>query len=144
MDALAMNQREVGTKIISVDWSRWENIGMAKGIEGRDELFYPVTGEEGVKAFEKILAYKGARLVVGRINKEHAYFRKHFSKEMNKIRLDSSHELQDAQEAVRLTGRKDKNYTKLEKQLALIWGQTLGLTEIDVYDSIYNLSLIHI
>ena len=138
MDALAMNQREVGTKIISVDWSRWENIGMAKGIEGRDELFYPVTGEEGVKAFEKILAYKGARLVVGRINKEHAYFRKHFSKEMNKIRLDSSHELQDAQEAVRLTGRKDKNYTKLEKQLALIWGQTLGLTEIDVYDSIYN------
>ncbi|WP_051614117.1 beta-ketoacyl synthase N-terminal-like domain-containing protein [Paenibacillus sp. UNC217MF] len=40
---------------------------------------------------------------------------------------------------VRLTGRTDNDYPELEKQIATVWGETLGLTEIDVYADFFDL-----
>ncbi len=140
MDSFAVSQDGCATKVISVDWSRWSDTGMAKGIEDREELFYPITKEEGVAAFEKALTFEGCRLITGRINENHAYFQKSAIKGQEKDSTDIS-TFKDSKEEldmVQIIGREDQNYTKLERHLALVWGETLGLSEVNIFHSIYN------
>ncbi|WP_166542066.1 beta-ketoacyl synthase N-terminal-like domain-containing protein [Paenibacillus lutrae] len=38
-----------------------------------------------------------------------------------------------------LKGRQDERYSPMEKKLALVWGQLLGIQEIDIYDDFFEL-----
>src|SRR5207244_6061045 len=76
LDALAHHRRAEGLPAVSINWGPWANVGMAAGLDQRDQARMTRQGlrslspEEGMAAFARLLGQASAQVGVVRLDPE--------------------------------------------------------------------------
>jgi len=134
--------------IVSVDWDRWQGVGIAviaekqhKKLTGED-LVGGMTGEEGVEVFGRILGEMQSQVAVSTRDLgnllEHSYAMKasSFFEGLEKTGISKS-------ETVRQRPELDVEYTapgnEIEQALADIWADFFGFEQIGIHDDFFEL-----
>ncbi len=147
LDSFAYQCKNQGCHTMSINWPSWKDVGMARdnGIT-EDTIFRQMTTQEGIDILFQLKNKKICNVIVGEWN---------YNKEMLHIAdLSLSDEILTSMKYskqvsktgiinklknVILEGRVDQNYSKLESDIANIWGETLGFHKVNIYDSFYDL-----
>jgi iturin family lipopeptide synthetase A len=155
LDAYSVYRNKLGMKTLSINWPAWQETGMAVdyGVNEVKGFFKPIPTVLAINAFRDAIERPFKRIIVGELNLEFdmdyidkmSYLR--LSDEtrnlLNKIRKKSSHAgnvkyAKQSADAV-VKGRDGNDYKPNERKLAQIWAEVLGLGEIDIYDSLFEL-----
>ncbi|WP_432409139.1 amino acid adenylation domain-containing protein [Wukongibacter sp. M2B1] len=143
-----------GDKALSINWPVWYETGLSEGVDSHEEkqLFKIISPEKAMDSFDKVINSKiENEIIIGEVNYDSSLFdfedelpfnlsegikskivRKKDSK--NRKKKISRRKLH----STKTTG-KEEAYTECEIKLADIWGEVLGLDEINVYDNFYEL-----
>jgi len=152
LDAVAPYFRRKGRKAITINWPEWKNTGMSKDVKTDEtkELFNILTPRKAINAFENILNSGATRVIAGQLNygsiiyELEAVLPFQVSKGVqelidNEKKIKASRTKKADNYTVLLQGK--NNYTKMEKEVARITGEALGLKEINVSDNFYELGM---
>ncbi len=142
LDAFAHYRHSLGLPATVVNWPAWKKVGMAADIYAADgcSFFYALSPDRALAALETILAENFSGVVPGKL--DGAFL----SKEVFPIALDAAlcpqerskavHSRESIHHPVLLLGKTPGSFTPLEQEVAQLYAQTIGLGEIDVFDSI--------
>ncbi len=152
MDSFAEYKNRTGRKVISINWTGWNQVGMASQYNLSDgrRIFKLISKEKAIKAFDRALTAGLPRVVIGELDYEfmaeyamdNAYIQ--LSQEIKNslrpyIKLSQQVQQPEKRNIVLPKGRQNQKYTSMEKSIATVWGEVLGLDEIDIYENLYNL-----
>lgn len=154
LNAYTRYQREEGIPAYSINWPGWKETGMAseRGIEN-SLLCQSIENAKGLRYFDYILT-NGEFDVVYPISLDYEFLLSvqdnldiHLgtdimqSLESYKSTATAKGEQKTSlvKEKIKLSGRNNGVYSKTEETLAGLWGSTLNISEIDIYDSFNNL-----
>ncbi len=154
LDSFAYYRRKQGKRTVSINWPAWKETGMAVdyGVNNDHGIFKAISTAQALQVFEEVLNKDLTRVIIGELN----YRNNIFDQEQFPIRLapEIRAELMRWRRHVKtkmkpkkakylvevsLQGREQGDYTETEKVLARVWGDVLGLTEINIYDNFYDL-----
>ncbi|HEX3046819.1 MAG TPA: SDR family NAD(P)-dependent oxidoreductase, partial [Bacillota bacterium] len=151
-DAFAFKRRRRGKKTVTINWTQWSEVGMALDYDhGNDQngVFRPITNQKAVAAFDQVLNRNISRIFVGEINygalagslKD---LRLRFSTEIIKMikntsQLPSLDPNYPKTVHIAIKGGVEGGYTGIQKKLAQLWAEVLGLEEISLYDNFHEL-----
>lgn len=145
MDSFAAFYQE--ENFVSINWPAFRDIGMAADRNSSiDTLFKTITVTKAMKALRTVLERKITNIIVGEWNYKEEIFslvKMEYSKEiyhvlMKQKRQQEKESFRKMQKVV-LSGKNSDEYTDTERKVASIWGHVLGYTEINIYDSLYDL-----
>jgi NAD(P)-dependent dehydrogenase (short-subunit alcohol dehydrogenase family)/acyl carrier protein len=165
LDAFADYRRAEGLRTVTIDWSDWLGTGMAfdHGVRRDQGFFRSISIDDGVASFGRILGSQAPRVIVGEINYEllGAIPPESLAEQLRRSPLVLSplimRAIRAAQARVRtearalapapdvagdpvqLTGREDGGYSPTEEKIAQIWARELGLSEVNVFSSSFDL-----
>ncbi|MBY0217733.1 SDR family NAD(P)-dependent oxidoreductase [Paenibacillus illinoisensis] len=132
-------RNKTNNRTMCVMWSGWKETGMAfdHNVE-EGGLFQFLSTKEGTDAFEYLLNCKEPKnVIVGRLNYSEdskLYIDRIYSEEVVENETENIFDRN-----VKLNGREGDQYTSLEYQIALIWGEVLGVDEVDVNISFFDI-----
>lgn len=146
--------RKEGVPAYSINWPGWRETGMAyeRGIEN-SLLCKSIENETGLRYFEEILT-SGDVDVIYPISLDYGFLLSVQDQLDVHLGLDILQSLErykksavtqnvqktpQAKDKVKLSGRSSGVYSKTEEILAGLWGRTLNVSEIDIFDSFHNL-----
>ncbi len=153
LDSFEAYRNKKGMKTITINWTGWKETGMASDYGfNKDGLFKTITTAKAMNAFEKVMNSDITRLVIGELDVQNevldkfnlpvvlshelkAYIR---SKRGNAAGKGDSSFNYEAKK-VTLKGRDTDDYTVAEKQIAQIWANALGVNEINIFDSFFEI-----
>lgn len=153
LDAFTTYRRNQNKPALTINWTGWKEIGMAvdHGVNV-DATFKSIFTEDAVRAFHYLFHRDIDRAMVGEINYDSENI-----KDLSKIYLPftlskplqdifskqektSTHTAENGSEITcSIMGRESGIYTDLEKEMANIWGKTLGYDQIDINDNFFEL-----
>ncbi|OAB44753.1 non-ribosomal peptide synthetase [Paenibacillus glacialis] len=148
LDAYAAYRSRKGKRTLTLNWTGWKETGMAVDFHTKELFFKDISTKDALIAFERALNSKETNLVIGQLNMNHPLF-----DEPHLLPLQLSTDLlQDIAAVKGMSSRHSNTQTDVEhttvtsnatneteRQLALIWGQMLGLNEIDIDDEFTQL-----
>lgn len=152
METYSAYRQKRGLKTLVIDWASWKETGMSVvfGIN-RDMIFMAIPTEQGISALDEVMNRNINRIMVGRLNNDPKYFFMldwatiRFSPKL-KTYLEKSRQLQKetgerakCSGRVELKGRDSREFSEIEKEVAAIYHEVLGLEEINIYDSFFEL-----
>ncbi len=145
LDAFAQSKTSVGTRIVSINWDTWEEVGMAAeskamlpaDIAKSDSLGPRILPREGIEAFHRIMA-NGLEHVIVATHDFDTYMAGSESSDSRSVesKLASGKEPH---------GRPDISQpyaaprTETEQEIAKIWQELLGISPIGVDDDFFEL-----
>lgn len=153
LDAYLAYMQKQGKNAMTVNWSAWKEIGMAVNYGvNQDAIFKAISTQEAMAAFEELIHKGITKAVIGELNYEHFHsvidqFPVEISNEL-KINLEkkrkSGKQIEKSKGKKQITDVIVKGVTGMEEnsteiQVARIWARVLGLDEVDVYSSFYDL-----
>lgn len=148
MDSYALCNNSANRNIISINWPSWNDTGMAFDYGADiDTIYKPIDAEVAIGILDEILHKRLANVFVGELSANPNMFLEGmsfpFSNEIRKwfttsLTIKKAHNTKQ-RESVVLKGRKDHKYTDMEFTIANIWGEVLGVDEVDIYENFYNL-----
>ena len=154
LDAYAQARAaETGTQTISINWDRWQGIGMAAKVEAvhlarsREPLSRGLTTEEGVMAFHRILA-KGtlSQVVVSKMDfaasiKSLTTMAEDAAGSMKRGegREKEANGVADAHRRPDLSSAYFAPRFKVERTIAVLWEEALGIRPVGVHDNFHEL-----
>ena len=149
LDAFSTYCTKKGRKMLSINWPAWSETGMAvsHGVN-IDMMFKPISTEDAINAFGKIIHKSVDRAIIGELDYESSMFEKlqiGLSKSIRGIINKHKNSLISNQKNIGtladvvLKGRKDNDYTQAEIKVAKIWGNIFGLQEVNIFDNFYDL-----
>jgi amino acid adenylation domain-containing protein len=145
MDAYAhWHMAEIGTPTVTMNWARWQGVGMAVAVERQhkaltgEDLTGGISPAEGREAFERALASGLTQVVVSRAD---------FGSWLEGVRaLDPAAALSRLERAPTAPVHErtlETEYTppgdELEEQLAEIWQEVFGIERIGAHDDFFAL-----
>ncbi|MGC5775197.1 SDR family oxidoreductase [Paenibacillus pabuli] len=147
LDGFADYRNSMGLPVLTINWAAWKEKGMATRF-GLNEsgVFKALSTNEAMSAFQMLIGSKIHRAIVGKLNREHESFRmeqlpfnlsKEIVEELKPQGNEFSSKLDKTTYSLQLQGRDDGNYTDTEKQVAAIWGDILGLKEVNIHQDLY-------
>ena len=155
MDSYVSYMRMQGKKATAINWSFWNQVGMARGYSdaAANGIFYPIDPANGVHAFACVLEESLNHVIVGELNTENPMLRsKTLSIELSdeivhdlekstrsSYHVSKEHNLETHNSTLVLKGRGESNYSETEKKIASIWSEVLDLNQIDINDEIFTL-----
>ncbi|MBW7476952.1 SDR family NAD(P)-dependent oxidoreductase [Paenibacillus oenotherae] len=158
MDAYAGYRQQRGRRTLSINWPAWKEAGMAveHQFHQKQNVFKAIETAKAMNCFEAVLNRKLTNIVIAELNEQvdmsllDAHLPIQLSEQIitSFKQTDVYNEVASAAEfpvverervKVELKGRPDKNYTPLEQHMGQIWGEVLGLHEIDIYDPFHEL-----
>lgn len=154
-NAFAQYRNKRGKRTIAINWPGWLETGMAfdKKVTSENFPFKSITIENGLDIFEEtvksgktvvytgklnipFLAAIGDRLPIKLSYKIKSLIDKYTSQgSKEEVRPES----QDAASGKPVRGISSNAGSSLEKRLAVIWGEVLGIKEIDIYDNFHDM-----
>lgn len=155
LDAFAEWRNQSGHRTLSINWAPWQETGMAfeHKVDFQESLFHALSTQEGLAAFEQLLLHPVSRVIVGGL-----HYAQVAALDSTAIPFGLSHEMRAILERhrrllhnravmssdavrrpVQLHGRGTGEYSSSEKVIASIWADVLGLDELNIYDSFYEL-----
>ncbi|WP_413173257.1 beta-ketoacyl synthase N-terminal-like domain-containing protein [Anabaena azotica] len=146
LDAFAHYQSAQSSNLItSINWDRWNNLGMAITVEQRhknitgEELTAGMNQEEGIEAFNLILSSNNFSQIVISTQDLHSQLQ---PKKSNKSIEEKLAQLNQAR-ATHPRPNLDNAYlaprNELEITLADIWQQLLGIDHVGIHDNFFEL-----
>lgn len=152
LDSFAAYRQSQGFRTQSINWAAWKEIGMAAdyGVNDDRGIFKALSTDKGLRAFEEILQKEIIRITVGELNFDTlGALEGNYPFEMSsEIRTQISrqkklHQTPEEQGAGKKRAAnvvlKGGSANELETVVAGIWAEVLGLDEVDVYESFYDL-----
>ncbi|HMB65249.1 MAG TPA: SDR family NAD(P)-dependent oxidoreductase, partial [Patescibacteria group bacterium] len=147
--------RQDNIKILSLNWSAWQEVGMAKAYGAdKDEFTQAISPQQAVKALDGLLKrnISHTNILVGKLN----YSDQYLMNNSNELFIGLSQPIRQTldqkkkpsiipkpstpEEApVALKGRKNKDYTQTEQKIAQVWHQVLGHKEYDINDNFFEI-----
>ena len=147
-------RRKKGMKTLVLDWPSWKETGMSVrfGIN-KDMVFKALSTEQAVNVLEEAMNKDINRLLIGKLNDDPqylymldwatfrlppkliSYIEKLSDQGAKKDRVSKHSQNQ----SVELKGRDSLEFSEIEKIVAGIYYEILGLEEINIYDSFFEL-----
>lgn len=155
LDAFAYYMMKKGKKALTINWPSWRDTGMAVDYDAVNEqsIFMPISTDLALKKFEKLLSVKAVRSIPAKINYTVLNSLKNellpaLSEEVNN-ELNKGYRVGERENQVEdnelskvkiiLKGKAEQEYTETETELAKIWFNVLGITEVDIFDNFNEL-----
>jgi acyl transferase domain-containing protein/acyl carrier protein len=155
LDAYAAYRKKADKRTLAINWVVWRGARMAKGQSANiDGVFKEIPVEQAVNAFDKVLDRNITRVLIGEVNRESKHAYEFFGNAMfevpDSIRfiMDRSKKLftinqvekrKKRGEAIRLTGKEKGDYSEIEQKVAQVYREILGFTEMNIYDSFFEI-----
>ena len=154
LDSFAAYRNRKLKRTLTINWAAWKETGMAVDSgTNKDGIFKALDTNDAINCMEELMGTHRSRIIVGRLNhgKETAVLKNQFliklSDEMKNSLATGAVKtgLQNVVKSprhtvnVKLMGKKDGQYSDMERSLAGIWSDTMGLKEVSVYDDFYKL-----
>lgn len=146
-----MNKR--GGKALTINWPAWKETGMAVDyrVDNNDDFLNPIPSSIAISSFNQIVNKDVSNIIICNLNMEKLKNNRHLSpiKLSRRIRerIDNVNSRKCAEKNtikghvnVKLKGKSPgDHYSETERFLGEIWGELLGLDEIDIYDEFLQL-----
>lgn len=140
-------------KTITINWPAWTEIGMAVDydVDHKNAIFKGITTKQAIEAFERVLQTDLSNVIIGEFNDQSQYahqleqFPIQLSPKMeaNLIKSKQSRKINKhaaSKKQIMLKGKESENaYTSLERMVAQIWSEELGVDQINIYDDFFQL-----
>ncbi|ARU60253.1 hypothetical protein CBW65_03630 [Tumebacillus avium] len=154
LDSYASYRNKLGLRTITVNWSTWRETGMSVQHNFNiDTLFKAIMTREAIEGLDKILNKGVPRALIGEVNYdskiifllEKSAFRlsNKIGGELGKRTSSTKARLKKAKGSpageVVLVGNDSGEYAETEKRIAEICQETLGFSEINIYDNFFEL-----
>jgi acyl transferase domain-containing protein len=131
-------------RVVAIDWGAWRDVGMAANLvaaqpERSDWKSYvklSIPSTAGVEIFSRILASGSSRIVVSPFDVVQATAQR---ARIAGAVVDRSDELKNPRGAQSKEGRFDPPGTDIERHLATIWTELLGVEPIGMHDDFFDL-----
>ncbi|MBE6927011.1 MAG: SDR family NAD(P)-dependent oxidoreductase [Ruminococcaceae bacterium] len=145
LDAFADYRQKLGLPATVIKWPAWKQVGMAADLHAADarSFFHALSPDRAIAALETILSEEIAAVIPGKLDDEF------LAEEIENFPIALSEALRPKMRAaqqskpatgevrsVLLLGKEPGSFTEREREVAQLYAQTIGLAEIDVFDSI--------
>jgi acyl transferase domain-containing protein/acyl carrier protein len=151
LDSFAWQRNRRGQRTLTINWTGWSETGMALDYGGNDPdgIFRPISNRQAISAFDQVLNRKISSICIGAIGYGKLAGIIHdlpvrFSDEMARLiekagKVPAGPVREQKAVPIGIKGGLESGYTAVQKKLAYIWAETLGLDEISIYDSFHEL-----
>lgn len=147
LDGLAEQRRQLGLPALSIQWPAWSEIGMAVEKQAKfDGLMAPLTTQQGMAAFESLLASGSQGTVMpGQLNPSYDQSVEElpvtlgFSLQTTRPQQTTRQQTIPTDEPIVLKGGGDLATDDIHQSVAAVWASVLGLGEVDLFDSFFSL-----
>nr|WP_154958149.1 SDR family NAD(P)-dependent oxidoreductase [Paenibacillus xylanexedens] len=158
LDAFARKRSAAGKPTVSINWPSWRDTGMAVRykVDLDNGFLEAVRTEEALKWLEIALSWGESTLIPGNLNYKaltaldsedvnlplsseiKLNVKKAREKKINaKITGHPNREV-PTKTLKKLIGKTKEEYTSTEMQVAVLWAETLGMDQVDIYESFYD------
>lgn len=153
LDSFAAVLNKKGRKALTIDWVQWLETGMAVETKANvNTIFKALPTRVGIEALDKVLHSGLYRVLIGEMD-----YGSDMVLLLERLPMRLSEKLRGNLEKqksfsgaaakrqdhpvgeVKLKGRDNGEYTKMEKMVAQIWGEVLGYQELSIDDNFYEL-----
>lgn len=155
----AYRNRQGRTSMV-INWPAWKDTGMMKNVlfDEEKQVFQQLSKEDAIDIFEQLLKKDLTKVIAGRLNYKSkiidladilpvefsSAIQSKISKYRNQLDKRSNRQqdinaIEFEKEKIVLKGRKDSDYSDIERKLTKIWANILGLKEIEIYENFYNM-----
>ncbi|OKP79493.1 hypothetical protein A3844_28615 [Paenibacillus helianthi] len=153
LDAFAQARTMRGKPTLAIAWSAWKETGMAVDYNAVTEnsIFKPLSTAIALQAFRRLLMASNGQVTVGELNYDRISTVKNEHPIMlaNAVQIEVDKRVYESDrqgfgsgtqlKCVRLLGKQEEEISPTERKLADIWGDILGIEELNVYDNFYDL-----
>ncbi|MCX7922792.1 MAG: SDR family NAD(P)-dependent oxidoreductase [Clostridia bacterium] len=154
LDAVAALRSKRGKRTLAINWPAWKETGMAVdyGVNHDTGIFKTIATAQAIGAFDEIIGRDTARVILGELNYKvidsmdfsmPVHLSEKIKKALGRQKQQGSKEAtvrnENKANEVILKGKSGGDYNDVEMTLGRIWGEILGLKEIDIYDNFYHL-----
>ncbi|MEK3795326.1 beta-ketoacyl synthase N-terminal-like domain-containing protein [Paenibacillus sp. FSL R7-0204] len=155
LDSYAMYRNHTGLPGTSISWPLWKGVGMAAehSVSDENQIFLAMSAEEAITVFEDVQTADVTNILPGCINFEYMSslpeeslssfslsedLRREAEQRITKDRNNIAASKEGLLD-VNVIGLENPEKQMIESRLAIIWGNVLGLEEIQVYQTFYNM-----
>ncbi len=144
LDAYASSRMMRGKKTLSINWPAWNEIGMAVDyeVDMDGDVFQSIGTGQAMAAFDAVLSRRVHKVLLGQINEKQLRQKRGrlpFDVE-ERLRLEAERKEQSPPPRTMAPGAaSDSGSRMLEDRVEAIWSRVLGLPQIDMYESFYDL-----
>ncbi len=145
LDAFASYRHSLGLPATAINWPAWKQVGMAADLRVADgrSFFHALSPDRAIAALETVLTAELSGVIPGKLDmdflaQELAHFPVALEENLRPQGRGRS-EVKSKSEGNRkvlLLGKEPGSFTPREREVAQLYAQTIGLAEIDVFDSI--------
>lgn len=147
LDGLVERRRQQGLPALSIQWPAWSEIGMAVEKNAKfDGLIAPLTTKQGMTVLDRLLATRSQGVVMpGVANpsydqpEEELPVTLGFSLQKTRLQKTRPQQSKPNDEPVVLKGGGNLATDNIHQSVAAVWASVLGLGEVDLFDSFFNL-----
>lgn len=134
-----------GTFIKSINWDRWDNLGMAVSVEARHqeitgkELTGGMTSFEGIEAFKRILCSSTVPQVIVSTQDFSSLIKPKESAKSLEEKLAQLSQSKPTHSRLNLANTYVAPCNEIERNLTDIWQQLLGIEQVGIHDNFFEL-----
>lgn len=155
LDCYPAFRNRSGRKTLSINWTTWKEVGMAADYGFNiDTIFKAVSIDTAVGGFDKVIHRRLNRVFIGQLDYSGPMvfllekypicvsdeIKRKLEKSKESLRLkNKAVPVRKTAGEIKLKGRKDERYSGIEKKLASMCKEVLGYSEIDIYESFFEL-----
>jgi polyketide synthase PksN len=154
LDSFAADRHHKGFRTLAINWPAWKETGMAVnyGVQNMVGIFKPISTQAALQAFDEILQWDTARVIVGELDyqtiaAQQAGLKFAFApglaatiwrKAGGKAGTPHPEKRKTSAEIV-IKGKNPSDFNELERNIARIWSDVLGLEEVNINDNFSQL-----
>lgn len=149
LDAYAAYRNMSKRNTVTINWVVWKETGMGIdfGLNEKELLFEPVSTKDALDWFNEILYLNICNVLAGELNKNSKMINELFNQDFvlsNEMLLEIKKEeegsdVKDCNVEVKLKGNSGDDFLQINREIALICGNLLGYSTLDVHDNFFEL-----
>lgn len=143
LDAFADYRHSQGLPAVVINWPAWKQVGMAvdMGAAQNQSFFHALSSDRAIAALETALGAGLSGVIPGKLDKEFlarewSHFPIALTPELRPKEERKEASGEKSSQAPMLLGKEPGSFTQREREVADLYARTIGLGEIDVFDSI--------
>ena len=140
LDAYSAYRNQQGRRTLSINWPVWKETGMAvEHAVNLDGIFKAIETKQALQCLDMVWNKAVNQIIIGSMNNSKYQIPYIPVRNLRSIQIKYLEQGVKKEDNVVLSGREGNLYTELEQQLGAIWGDLLGLKEIPIDRSFYEL-----
>ncbi|SHJ63210.1 Ketoacyl-synthetase C-terminal extension [Clostridium cavendishii DSM 21758] len=154
MDSYSVYRNKIGKYTLCINWTTWKDTGMAcdNGIN-IDTIFKAIPNDKAISGFKNALKAGIKQIIIGQLNynsskvnlidkksiKLSDEIEKKISFRKKNDTLEKHMKNKNIKKEVKIIGKDNGKYNKVERTLAEICSEQLGFSDINIYESFFEL-----